>query len=196
LEAKVKLVLASASPRRKELLKQIGVQFSVRPVDICEDVIAGETPLAYVSRLAEEKARACSIKGDEVVLGSDTTVVLDGRIIGKPMCKARSIEILKALSGKTHQVLTAVALIGKEQTNVVVVETDVTFRDISLQECESYWLTGEPIDKAGSYGIQGLGAVFVDKIEGSYSSVVGLPLSQTAELLKVAGVDIWQLDNI
>lgn len=191
----MKLVLASASPRRKELLKQIGVQFSVRPVDICEDVIAGESPFDYVSRLAEEKARACNIKGDEVVLGSDTTVVLDGRIIGKPECKAQSIEILKALSGKTHQVLTAVALIGKEQSNVVVVETDVTLRDISLRECESYWLTGEPIDKAGSYGIQGFGAVFVDRIEGSYSSVVGLPLSQTAELLKVAGVDIWQLDN-
>lgn len=190
------LVLASASPRRKELLRQIGVQFSVRPVDVCEDVLPGEAASAYVKRLALEKARACNIKEGEVVLGSDTTVVLDQHIIGKPINKAESIAILGRLSGRTHQVLTAVALVSKEQSDVVVVETDVTFREISRNECESYWQTGEPADKAGSYGIQGMGAIFVEKITGSYSSVVGLPLTQTAKLLQVAGIDIWQPDNI
>lgn len=194
----MELVLASASPRRKELLNQIGVQFSVKAADICEAVRPGETSKAYVKRLAIEKAQAafsdCSL--DTAVLGADTTVVLDGNIIGKPQNKADAIDILMGLSGKTHQVITSVAIVSDEQTLSVVVETNVTFRTLSMEECDTYWNTGEPLDKAGSYGIQGFGAVFVDRIEGSYSAVVGLPLAETAELLQVIGVSIWQQEEI
>lgn len=192
------LVLASASPRRKELLTQIGVRFSIRPVDICEEAKPEEGAVAYVKRLAFEKAQAsidpmCS---NELVLGSDTTVVLDGSIIGKPENKRDAIDILMRLSGRTHQVITAVALISSEQIFSTVVETDVTFRVLSIGECNEYWETGEPIDKAGSYGIQGYGAVFVKKIEGSYSAVVGLPLAETAEILRLADVNIWNKEEI
>lgn len=194
----MELVLASASPRRKELLNQIGVQFSVKATDICEAVRPGETAKVYVKRLAIEKARAafsdCSL--GTAVLGADTTVVLDGNIIGKPQNKADAIDILMDLSGKTHQVITSVAIVSDEQTLSVVVETNVTFRTLSMEECDTYWNTGEPLDKAGSYGIQGFGAVFVDRIEGSYSAVVGLPLAETAELLQVIGVSIWQQEEI
>ncbi|WP_415882023.1 Maf family protein [Neptuniibacter sp. QD34_54] len=189
----MELILASASPRRKALLDQIGVQCSVKPVDICEDVRDAELAMDYVERLAIEKAQVCFdlTDGSKAVLGSDTTVVLDGRIMGKPADQNEAIETLQRLSGNTHQVLTAVAVVTAEQTRSVVVTTDVSFRPISLAECEAYWRSGEPQDKAGSYGIQGFGAVFVEEIKGSYSAVVGLPLTETAEMLVQAGIRIW-----
>ena len=192
------LILASASPRRKELLQQIGVSFSTRPVDLNEYAMPGEKPDDYVTRLAEEKARAGFAKfGCEgiAVLGSDTTVVLDGRILGKPVDETDAIETLMALSGRKHQVMTAISLVTAERTSTRLVTTDVYFHSLNEHTCRRYWQTGEPSDKAGSYGIQGLGAVFVDRISGSYSSVVGLPLSETAELLKTAGVSIWGSEN-
>lgn len=192
------LILASASPRRKELLSQIGVRFAVLPVDICEDVRENETPEDYVLRLAIEKAQTCYQKSDAKlpVLGSDTTVTLDGEILGKPSGETEAIETLMKLSGRLHEVLTAVAVVNAEQTLYSVVKTEVKFKTLTHEMCEEYWMTGEPEDKAGSYGIQGLGAVFVEEIQGSYSSVVGLPLCETAALLKQAGVEIWHKDLV
>ncbi|WP_415885454.1 Maf family protein [Neptuniibacter sp. QD37_6] len=193
----MELILASASPRRKALLDQIGVQCSVKPVDICEDVRDAELAVDYVERLAIEKAQVCFdlTDGSKAVLGSDTTVVFDGRIMGKPADQDEAIETLQRLSGNTHQVLTAVAVVTAEQTRSVVVTTNVSFRPISLAECEAYWRSGEPQDKAGSYGIQGFGAVFVEEIKGSYSAVVGLPLTETAEMLVQTGIRIWHLEE-
>lgn len=193
----MKLLLASASPRRKELLKQIGVQFFVKPVDICEQVKEGEEAIEYVRRLAIEKAESCyqSQKAPDVaVLGSDTTVVLDGHIMGKPADKEDAIATLLRLSGRTHQVMTAVALVYSGKTASTVVTTEVRFRSLSREECVAYWESGEPADKAGAYGIQGFGAVFVEEIKGSYSAVVGLPLAETSVLLKDAQVPIWQTE--
>ena len=203
------LILASGSPRRRELLNQIGVRFETASADIDESVVAGEYPAQYVNRLALQKAQAvaCAYPG-ALVLGSDTAVVCDQQILGKPIDKADAISMLQLLSGRRHQVMTSVALVqGAELTCLaekttsdverhwsIQVTTDVTFKALALAECERYWDSGEPQDKAGSYGIQGLAAVFVERIEGSYSSVVGLPLQQTAVLLQQHGVDIWQCD--
>ena len=187
------LILASASPRRRELLEQIGVRFDQAPVDIDESVLESETPQAYVARLALEKAEAGFERGDgRPVLGSDTTVVLGSEILGKPVDLGDVRKMLRKLSGSTHQVLTAIALATVDTTYSRMVTTEVEFREISDAEIEHYWLSGEPKDKAGSYGIQGLGAVFVKRIAGSYSAVVGLPLAETSELLSQAGVPIWQ----
>ncbi len=188
------LVLASHSPRRRELLAQIGVPFISAGVDIDERVLDGESPQHYVERLAVKKALACArqLAPDAVVLGSDTTVVCDQRVLGKPRDCADAIEMLMGLSGRRHQVMTSVALVRGEQTLSRVVTTDVFFRTLTEAECQSYWNTGEPADKAGAYGIQGLGAVFVERIEGSYSAVVGLPLQETAELLSRMGIAVWQ----
>jgi septum formation protein len=187
------LILASASPRRKELLTQIGVNFSALSVDLDETPLKNENPCAYVQRLAIAKAQAGSniIKQNKPVLGSDTTVVCDGIILGKPIDKADSIRILTMLSGSEHQVITAIAIVQGDTIKHEVVSTDVRFRDIDIQEIENYWNTGEPVDKAGSYGIQGLGSVFVEYISGSYSAVVGLPLAQTATLLSAFNIPIW-----
>lgn len=195
----IPLVLASASPRRRELLSQIGVCFETASADIDESVVAGESPAQYVARLALHKARAVAAeRPDALVLGSDTAVVCDLQILGKPTDKADAIAMLQLLSGRQHQVMTAVALVDGSgaglQARSVLVTTDVTFKRLTLDECERYWDSGEPQDKAGSYGIQGLGAVFVERVEGSYSAVVGLPLQQTAELLQQHGVEIWQCD--
>ena len=186
------LVLASASPRRAELLTQIGLPFVSRPVDIDETVRAGERPLAYVERLAREKALAGVAGSHELVLGSDTTVVLDGEVLGKPANATEVFATLTRLSAQTHQVMTAVALASAGGCEACVVTTDVTFRALSDEEIRAYVATGEPMDKAGSYGIQGLGGIFVKEIRGSYSSVVGLPLQETAELLSRAGYPVWK----
>jgi septum formation protein len=192
----VKLILASASPRRKELLGQIGVKFSVQPVDIDEQPLLGELPADYVQRLAREKAESCFLLTDKssAVLGSDTTVVFAGEILGKPADKEDAVAILMRLSGNTHQVLTAVAVKSVDHMFISLVTTDVTFKTLTKAQCYAYWESGEPQDKAGSYGIQGLGAVFVEKIEGSYSAVVGLPLAETAEILEKFDIPIWQQD--
>jgi len=190
----VTLVLASASPRRAELLRQIGVQFLCLPVDIDETVRVAESARDYVLRLAQEKAQAGFARhGDPSVwsLGSDTTVTLGGEILGKPLDHDDAVAMLHRLSGQHHQVMTAVALVGADGCRSAVVVTDVTFRPLTHDQIEAYCVTGEPMDKAGGYGIQGMGGVFVESIHGSYSSVVGLPLAETAQLLAEAGLAPW-----
>ncbi|PIA71963.1 Maf family protein [Pseudomonas sediminis] len=191
------LFLASASPRRRELLAQIAVPCVTQIASIDETPLPDEPPAAYVERLAREKARAGLLalgeRKDAVVLGADTAVVLDGRILGKPADFAESRAMLQALSGRSHQVMTAVALVGGDREVARVVSSEVSFRPISEAEIEAYWASGEPCDKAGSYGIQGLAAVFVNRLQGSYSAVVGLPLCETAELLGEFGIACWQL---
>lgn len=191
------LFLASASPRRRELLAQIAVPCVTQIASIDENPLPAEPAAAYVERLAREKARAGLLalggRKDAVVLGADTAVVLDGRILGKPVDFAESRAMLQALSGRSHQVMTAVALVGGDREAARVVSTEVSFRPISEAEIEAYWASGEPCDKAGSYGIQGLAAVFVNRLQGSYSAVVGLPLCETAELLGEFGIACWQL---
>jgi len=191
------LFLASASPRRRELLAQIAVPCVTQIASIDENPLPDEPAAAYVERLAREKARvglfALGERDDAVVLGADTAVVLDGHILGKPADFAESRAMLQALSGRSHQVLTAVALVGGGREAARVVSSDVSFRPISEAEIEAYWASGEPCDKAGSYGIQGLAAVFVSQLQGSYSAVVGLPLCETAELLGEFGIACWQL---
>lgn len=187
------IILASASPRRSELLTQIGVPFSVQPAHIDETPRASEAPGEYVERLAREKALAISSSlPEETVLGSDTSVVLNGAILGKPINEAEAASMLSQLSGKTHQVMTAIAVVRGEHSESHLVITDVRFRDLSQSEIAAYVATGEPMDKAGSYGIQGLGGIFVKQLKGSYSAVVGLPLQETAALLANAGCIVWK----
>ena len=228
------LYLASGSPRRRELLTQIGVPFSVVSAPIDETPLPGESAPAYVERLARAKAAAglASLadpvqalrgharshrSGDEpegsavpvgagvpanshtavldsraVVLGADTAVVLDGRILGKPENREAALAMLADLSGREHQVLTAVALDDGQRVHSLCVTSKVSFRTIGADEAQRYWASGEPADKAGSYAIQGLGAVFVTGLVGSYSAVVGLPLSETADLLGQFGIACWQ----
>lgn len=186
------VILASASPRRAELLRQIGVVFESRPADIDETPIDGEPPGDYVVRLAREKAVAVGgLVPDGIVIGSDTSVVAAGRILGKPASPADAAETLQLLSAGTHQVMTAVAVVVDGCAEVRLVVTDVTFRELRPDEISAYVRTGEPMDKAGSYGIQGLGGIFVESFQGSYSAVVGLPLGETADLLAQAGYPVW-----
>ena len=193
-----RVYLASSSPRRRELLHQIGVNFTVMHADVDESVGEGEAPLDYVCRLAQAKAEAVlarlQVEGlpSCPVLGADTSVVLGQQILGKPENEEHAVAMLMMLSGKTHQVITAVALAEEEQTRMVHSITDVSFRAISEQEAHNYWLSGEPADKAGGYGIQGFGATLVERLSGSYSGVVGLPLYETANLLKQADVRLWK----
>ncbi|MGB1197555.1 MAG: Maf family protein [Thalassotalea sp.] len=179
------LILASQSPRRKELLTQLGYQFHSISADIDETVMGNETPHDYVTRLALEKAKyvAQDQPNNVAVLGSDTSVVYQNTILGKPENLTESLKMLTMLSNNTHQVLTAVAVAQGQKTQTIVVTTDVTFKALSVSEIENYWHTNEPQDKAGSYGIQGVGGQFVTHINGSYSAVVGLPLFETAQLL-------------
>lgn len=186
------VILASASPRRAELLAQIGVPFSVQPAHIDETAHASEAPGDYVVRLAREKARAVAARfPGEPVLGSDTSVVLGESILGKPADEASARAMLARLSGHTHQVMTAIALARDNQCDSTLVTTNVTFRVLSQCEIAAYVASGEPMDKAGSYGIQGLGGIFVKQLKGSYSAVVGLPLQETAALLAEAGCPVW-----
>jgi septum formation protein len=186
------LCLASASPRRRELLSQIGVSHLVAVADIDESVLPGETPRAYVVRLAREKARAIQRAGQQLpVLAADTTVVVDGKIFGKPRDRAQGVYMLGELAGRAHEVLTAVALANTQGVTERLSSSTVRFRKISPEECVAYWEAGEPRDKAGGYAIQGLGAVFVESLSGSYSGVMGLPLFETGELLRAAGIDYW-----
>ncbi len=187
--------LASASPRRRELLQQIGVSFRVLGAAVDEAVLAGEAPAAYVTRLAAAKADAGwgasreAIEGP--VLAADTAVVLDGRIIGKPANQQDAERMLEQLSGRTHEVLTAVALRSAKDLQFRISRSEVTFRALAAGEAQVYWETGEAADKAGAYAIQGRAAVFVADLRGSYSGVMGLPLFETAQLLRAAGVACW-----
>lgn len=194
------LYLASASPRRSELLAQIGVPFTVLASNVDESVLPDEAPQQYVERLARAKAQAgLALPGravDGCVLGADTCVVLDGLILGKPADQHEAQQMLQALSGREHQVLTAVALATANSCESRLVTSRVSFREISAAEIQAYWHTGEPQDKAGGYAIQGLAAIFVRQLHGSYSAVVGLPLCETAELLATYNIPCWQLrDN-
>jgi septum formation protein len=187
--------LASASPRRRELLQQIGVSFRLIGAELDETPMAGEAPAGYVSRLALAKADAGWQRsrdfGDAPVLAADTAVVLDGRILGKPQDKTDAATMLLELSGRTHQVLTAVAVRSATGNEVKISESWVAFRPVDAVEAAAYWNTGEPRDKAGGYAIQGYAAVFIADLKGSYSGVMGLPLFETAALLIAAGVAIW-----
>jgi len=189
------MILASQSPRRRELLEQIGAHFSIEAADIDETPLADEGAVAYVERMALEKARVIAARyPGEVVLGSDTSVIWCDRILGKPANNQDAEETLRGLSGQTHEVLSAVAVVDDNRERVISVATQVRFRDLSDDEIRAYVATGEPADKAGSYGIQGKGAILVASIHGSYSNVVGLPLTETAELLKEFDVPVWQAD--
>jgi septum formation protein len=190
------LYLASGSPRRRELLSQIGVPYRLHSLPIDETVLPDEAPLAYVERLARTKAQialaSLGADADAVVLGADTSVVLDGCILGKPVDREDGLAMLRALSGRSHQVLTAVALVSPGRTLCRVVSSEVSFRPLTEAELAAYWASGEPRDKAGGYAIQGLAGVFVRQLHGSYSAVVGLPLCETAELLGQFGIACWQ----
>ncbi|WP_318653599.1 Maf family protein [Thalassolituus marinus] len=187
------MILASSSPRRSELLQQIGVRFTTDVADIDETPLPGETPADYVARLSLAKARVVAQRHPgRVVLGSDTTVVLNDRILSKPEDDSQARQMLTELSGNSHQVMTAVALVQDSTEKQITVVTDVRFCELSAQQIDAYIATGEPADKAGSYGIQGLGAVLVASISGSYSNVVGLPLTETAALLGELGVPVWE----
>jgi septum formation protein len=190
----MQLILASASPRRSELLTQLGVEFEIKASDIPEDLLADETPEDYVQRIAKRKANVVyqALNSDQkqrtVVLGGDTCVLLGKDIMGKPCDRLDALAMLARLSGREHRVLSAVYVISSEGENLRLSQTSVRFRNLTLGECEAYWKTGEPIDKAGAYGIQGLAAAFVESITGSYSGVVGLPLAETYDLLRWANI--------
>ncbi|HYQ72100.1 MAG TPA: Maf family protein [Gammaproteobacteria bacterium] len=187
------LYLASHSPRRAGLLRQIGVNFRVISALIDESAKAGETPEALVTRLALEKARAghATLQAGHrrPVLGADTLVVAGDVVMGKPRDREDAIQMLRSLSGRTHRVLSAVALVDAAEACQLSVSR-VTFRTLTDAECAAYWGMGEPADKAGGYAIQGLAAMFISRLEGSYSGVMGLPLYETAELLAAAGVPL------
>jgi septum formation protein len=189
--SKKPLILASASPRRFELLTTLGVEFRCQPADIDEAIRVGESPLCYVQRMAREKSAVVAAQqGDSEysVLAADTTVVIDGEILGKPDSHARGLVILERLSGRSHTVTTALCLQTQQGVTQRYVDTTVRFVLLDRGTCEAYLATDEPWDKAGSYGIQGLGGAFVREINGSYSNVVGLPLTETWELLREHGI--------
>jgi septum formation protein len=186
------LLLASASPRRAELLRGMGVAFEVRNADVDESARPGENPVAYASRLALSKALAgYKINPgpvDTPALGADTIVTIDGELLGKPADEAMAVAMWQKLSGRVHDVVTAVALVDAGRQQVTPVTTRVWFMSMSAADMQAYWRSGEPRDKAGAYGIQGLGGAFVGRIEGSYSAVMGLPVHETWQLLRSFGV--------
>ena len=190
------IYLASNSPRRRELLDQIGVGYRVLRVDVDESPQPGEAAAALVQRLALAKARAGHVSlpagDDKPVLGADTVVVCAGQILGKPHERAAGLAMLAALSGRSHEVFSAVALVTARQERVLLNCSQVRFRDIAPAEAAAYWDSGEPADKAGGYAIQGLGAVFVAELAGSYSGVMGLPLFETAQLLNEFSIRILE----
>lgn len=187
------IILASASPRRRELLDQIKIAYRVHSVDLDESPLLNETPLDYVQRVAAEKSAACMAElGDGLpVLAADTAVVLDDLIMGKPKDRDDAFAMLRLLSGKMHRVYSAISLRGRRHDQAVSI-TEVTFRPLTEGEIEAYWQSGEPADKAGSYAIQGVGGIFVESINGSFSGVVGLPLFETAELLSRQGIGLFK----
>jgi septum formation protein len=190
------LYLASASPRRRELLAQVGLVPEIVVQDIDESQLAGESPETYVTRLARQKAQAAlrdpRCRQPLPVVAADTTVVCAGQLLGKPATLAEARRMLQLLSGRTHQVLTAVAVARRDECDVALVATQVRFRELSDAEIDAYWATGEPRDKAGAYAIQGLAAMFIIRIDGSYSGVMGLPLFETLQLLRRFGVSPLQ----
>ncbi len=188
------IILASNSPRRKELLHQIGLDFRVDPADVDERVLPGESPDRYAVRVALDKANIAAARaGAGIIIAADTIVALDDEVLGKPADAGDAERMLMKLSGRVHRVITGLAVMdaatGKALTRASV--THVWFRNLARREIISYVATGEPLDKAGAYGIQERGALMVDKIEGCYFNVVGLPLSLLGELLRTFGVDVF-----
>ena len=194
----VSLYLASRSPRRREILDQIGVHYELVAGDIDETPKTGEIPEEYVARMACEKAcagLAAMLEARMVqrpVLAADTSVVVDGKILGKPADREEAMAMLSALAGRDHQVMTVVAVTDGDRQESRLSITRVLFNPLSEEQIARYWETGEPRDKAGAYGVQGLGAVFVRELQGSYSGVVGLPIAETVDLLDCFGVPYWQ----
>jgi septum formation protein len=192
----LKIYLASGSPRRQALLRQLGIDFEVLPVNVNEDLGRGESPAAYAERLAREKARA-GLRVIETralplqpVVAADTCVVADEQVLGKPGTRAEAQAMLCRLSGREHRVLTAVAVLHSGSERAALSVSRVRFRRLTVEEIERYWETGEPADKAGAYALQGRAAAFVAGIEGSHSGIVGLPLYELAQLLQQAGLDV------
>lgn len=184
----VPVVLASQSPRRRQLLSLIGIEHDVQPANIDESYFAGEEPRAHALRLAREKAEAIASPG-AVTIGSDTIVILDGEILGKPADAEEAARILRRLSGRVHTVITAVAVHWRDELIADAEEVTVTFRVLSEAEITAYIATGEPMDKAGAYGIQGYGATIVDRVDGDYFAVMGLPLNRLTRLLESLGLE-------
>ena len=188
------IYLASNSPRRRELLAQIGIGYETLAVDVEECCAAGETPLDYVQRVALAKAQAgWAVLGARVVrpvLGADTEVVIDGEVLGKPQNREHGLVMLARLSGRAHEVLSAVAVVDGARVLTRLSRSIVTFRTLSAQECAAYWASGEPLGKAGGYAIQGRGALLIAELHGSYSGVMGLPLCETGELLRELGIGL------
>jgi len=187
------LVLASASPRRRELLSGLGVRFTIRAADLDETPLAGEDPRDTVLRLARAKAAAQAHPG-ELVLAADTDVVLDGELLGKPRDPEDACRMLGRIAGREHTVLTAVALeeLGRDRRAVGVATSRVLMAAMSREEIEQYVATGEPLDKAGAYAVQGIGALFVEEVYGNYTNVVGLPLPLTYRLFRELGYDLLE----
>lgn len=185
------IYLASASPRRQELLRQIGLGFEAMPSDLDEVPQPGERPADYVLRVARDKARHVAARMQEQashpVLGADTEVVLDGEILGKPRDRGHGLDMLRRLSGRTHEVLSGVCVVHGEREYTALSVSRVTFRPLTAAEIAAYWDTGEPADKAGAYAIQGRAAAFIERLEGSYSGVMGLPLYELAGILRELG---------
>jgi len=194
----LQLYLASRSPRRRILIEQLGLAYGTLDVDIDEQPLEAEGPSEYVARLAAEKALKGWQQVDQgkiPVLGADTCIVFDGRIIGKVDRREDSVALLKQFSGTRHEVLTGIAMVGRDfesgsavKKRIQVNSSSITFRELTDEECEQYWDTGEPLGKAGGYAIQGIAAAFIKKIEGSYSGVMGLPLCELSELLSDFGI--------
>lgn len=186
------IVLASASPRRLELLRQIGIEPAVHVVEVDETPGEGEPAVVFVERLARDKAAtaALALPDSAVVIGADTAIEVDGRILGKPKDFDDAAKMLSRLSGTRHQVHTGVAVVAGGSVSSSVTSSQVFFRELTAEEIAAYWRSGEPRDKAGAYAIQGLGAIFIEKIVGSYSAIMGLPLFATARMLEAAGCKI------
>ncbi len=184
------LLLASTSPRRREILGALRLDFGVCHVDVDETPLDGESPEEMVLRLATAKVEAADTESSTLVLGADTAVVVDDHILGKPVDEADCLAMLSLLSGRAHRVVTGVALHTSAGTTTALSRTDVHFREIGRDEALAYWQSGEPCDKAGAYAIQGLGGAFVTRIDGSYSGVVGLPVYETLQLLDAAGLRV------
>ena len=179
------IVLASSSPRRKELLQQLGLDFEIYSPDIDESVHENELVHHYVERLAREKAQTVlKLFPEAIVIAADTSLGLDGQIIGKPESKNHAFEIWKQLSGRWHDVFSGLCVATQQQMLSQVVQTQVEFQHLTTQDMEDYWTTGEPVGKAGGYAIQGIASQYIPQIQGSYSNVVGLPLYEFAQLLK------------
>ena len=192
--ARATIILGSASPRRRALLRQIGIACEVQTADIDERVHDDEAPAEYVLRLAIAKAKKVAselVQGTSLpVLAADTAVVVDGRILGKPANRSDAVSQLQQLSGREHEVLTGVALAFDNTMETRLSVSHVRFRQMDRSEIAAYWDTGEPVDKAGSYAVQGIAAVFIEEIRGSYSGIMGLPLCETAQLLRSVGHEI------